>query len=189
MTLPVFFAPEMVAHPVSFSPSAAKPQQVVDHWRALGLPIDVRRPEPVTERQLALAHDARYVREVLSGARDNGFGDRSAQVAASLPWTTGAMLSAARHAVRTGRFACAPCSGFHHAHWDHNDGFCTFNGLVVTALALREEGFGAVGILDCDMHYGDGTEDILEHVEDRSFVRRFTAGDAYEEPSQPRRSW
>jgi acetoin utilization deacetylase AcuC-like enzyme len=59
----------------------------------------------------------------------------------------------------------------------------------VTALALREEGFGAVGILDCDMHYGDGTEDILEHVEDRSFVRHFTAGDAYEEPSQPRRSW
>lgn len=184
MSLPVFFAPEMVAHPESFSPSAAKPQQVVDHWRALQLPIELHRPEPVTEQQIALAHDAAYVREVLSCARANGFRDRSPRVAASLPWTTGAMLSAARHALRTGGIACAPCSGFHHAHWDHNYGYCTFNGLMVTALALRAEGHPRIGILDCDMHFGDGTEDILKHLEEPSFVQHFTAGDAYDQPSQ-----
>ena len=31
-------------------------------------------------------------------------------------------------------------SGFHHAHADHGEGFCTFNGLVVTIDALRAAG-------------------------------------------------
>ena len=40
-------------------------------------------------------------------------------------------------------------------------GFCTFNGLMVTALALKEEGVKRIGILDLDMHYGNGTDDII----------------------------
>ena len=36
--------------------------------------------------------------------------------------------------------AAALASGFHHSHADHGEGFCTFNGLVVAAEALRAAG-------------------------------------------------
>ena len=49
------------------------------------------------------------------------------------------MLSAAREALRCGAVAAAPCSGFHHAGYDKAEGFCTFNGLMVTACVLRHE--------------------------------------------------
>jgi acetoin utilization deacetylase AcuC-like enzyme len=150
--LPVFFSDKMVAHPSSFSPSAAKPAEVVDSWLRRGLPIEVIEPEPVTRAQLGLAHDARYVDEVLRCRRPNGFGDRSSEVASSLPWTSGAMLSAARHVVGSRGVACAPCSGFHHAGYDRGGGFCTFNGLMVTACVLHAQGCRRVGILDCDEH-------------------------------------
>ncbi len=177
MKLPVFFCDEMVASPQSFSPSAAKPRAVVDDWFARGLSIDLHRPVPVTTDDLARAHAGAYVEGVLAGRIPNGFGDRSASVAASLPFTSGAMLSAARHARDAGTIACAPCSGFHHAGWATADGFCTFNGLVVAACALLHvDGARSVGILDCDMHYGDGTDAILTRLGLGDRVVHFTAG-------------
>jgi len=184
MMLPVFFSPAMVARPSSYSPSAAKPEQVVTHWRELGLPIEVHAPEPVTEAELFRAHDRTYVRNVLACREPNGFGDRSEGVARSLPWTSGAMLSAARHAIAHRTIACAPCSGFHHAGYAYGGGFCTFNGLMVAATALLAGGARAVGILDCDMHYGDGTDDILRRLDLRARVRHFTAGAEYRRPAQ-----
>lgn len=182
----VFFAPEMVASPSSYSPSAGKPAAVVADWRARGLSIEIRRPEPVGLAELSRAHAPGYVRDVLSLAAPNGFGDRSAEVAASLPWTSGAMLSAARYALAHRAHVAAPCSGFHHAGWDHGGGFCTFNGLVITALALLADGARRVGILDCDMHYGDGTDDILDRLGRPATIAHFTAGATYHAPRQAR---
>lgn len=184
-SLPVFFSPEMVADSASFSPSAAKPAKVVDSWRRRGLPIAVHAVTPATPEQLALAHDPDHVRAILAGRAPNGFGNRSLEVAASLPYTTGAMLSAARHAIRERTIASAPCSGFHHAGYRDVQGFCTFNGLMVTACALRQEGLAArVGILDCDMHYGNGTDAIVRHLGAEHWVHHFTAGADHSLPSQ-----
>lgn len=175
--IPVYFCPEMVADAASYSPSAAKPAAVVARFLERRLPVVVIRPEPVTETDLERAHAASYVRDVLAGRRDNGFGNRRVDVARSLPFTSGAMLSAARAALTARRSTCAPCSGFHHAAWDHGEGFCTFNGLVVTAAALRaERPTVRVGILDCDMHYGDGTDEILDRLGLRGFVQHVTIG-------------
>jgi acetoin utilization deacetylase AcuC-like enzyme len=183
--LPVFFSPEMVADSASFSPSAAKPTQVVESWRRRGLPIALHTVTPATPEQLALAHDPAHVRAILAGRAPNGFGNRSREVAASLPYTTGAMLSAARYAIHERTIACAPCSGFHHAGYRDVSGFCTFNGLMVTACALREEGLASrVGIFDCDMHYGNGTDAILRHLGAEGWVHHFTAGAEYHLPSQ-----
>lgn len=185
MKLPVFYSPNMVATPDSYSPSAAKPARVVAHWQSLGLPIELHEPTPVTEVDFFRAHDRTYVRDVLSCRESNGFGDRSAGVARSLPWTSGAMLSAARHVLRNGGVACAPCSGFHHAGYAYGGGFCTFNGLMVTACALLAvDRVKSVGILDCDMHYGDGTDDILRRLDLRARVRHFTAGAEYRRRDQ-----
>lgn len=182
-TLPIFFSPRMVAESGSYSPSAAKPLQVVSSWRALGLPLEFEEPEPVTEAELCLAHEAKFIRAVLERRAENGFGNRSPEVAASLPWTSGAMRSAARLAWRSGGVAVAPCSGFHHAGWAHVAGFCTFNGLMVTAAALHAEGAQRVGILDCDHHEGDGTQNIIGELKAQKWVTHFTAGRHYDSPS------
>ena len=182
--IPVFYCPEMVAESGSFSPSAAKPGKVVERWQRRGLPIRVERPEPVTEETLCLSHDPAYVRGVLAREIDNGFGNRRADVAASLPWTTGAMLSAARAAIQARGVTCAPCSGFHHARYRAAAGFCTFNGLMVTATALLREGAKKIGILDADMHYGDGTDDIIGTLDLRRRVHHITIGQTFTRPSQ-----
>ena len=181
-TIPLFFTPSMVADSGSYSPSAGKPRQVVASWKTLGIPLTVFEPEPVSVEEFSLAHDVDFVRGVLSGALENGFGNRSAAVAASLPWTSGAMRSAARHAWKHGGVAVAPCSGFHHARWAQVSGFCTFNGLMVTAASLRSQGARRIGILDCDHHFGDGTDEIIDHLDASDWVTHFTAGRQYSRP-------
>lgn len=179
-TIPIFYDPRQdAAANISFSPSAGKPALAVASWQRLGLPVEVRSFEPCTLDLLRRVHLSEYVDGVMEGRRRNGFGNRMPEVAASLPWTTGSMLAAAREALANGRVACSPTSGFHHAQPGRGSQFCTFNGLVVTALALREEGLAdRVGILDLDAHYGDGTDacllrmpDLAAHVEHWTFGR------------------
>lgn len=180
----VFYTERMVAESESFSPSAHKPREVIKSWQALGLPLDIIEPEAVTIDQLALAHDRSFVEGVLSCTRNNGFGNRSAAVAAALPYTSGAMLAAARAAIDNGGATVAPCSGFHHAGYDSAGGYCTFNGLMVTACVLRGERLArTVGILDFDQHWGNGTEDIMERI-DASWVRHYSAGGNWHSPDQ-----
>jgi acetoin utilization deacetylase AcuC-like enzyme len=166
MLIPVFYSPAMVAETGSFSPSAGKPALVVASWKFLGLPLQFHAPQPLRAEQLGIAHDPDFVADVLSCRRANGFCNTSPTVAAALPWTNGAMLSAAREALRNGIGAIAPCSGFHHAGYDFAGAFCTFNGLMVTATVLLAEGKASkVGILDFDQHWGNGTQDIIERLQ------------------------
>ncbi len=165
-SIPVFFSPAIVvAEDQGFSPSAAKPAAVLDSWRRLGVPLSITAPPAVSRDDIVRAHDPSYVDSILSGRLRNGFGNTSAAVAASLPFTTGAMLAATREALRNRCVAVAPCSGFHHAGYAEAFGFCTFNGLMVAALALHAAGEAShVGILDFDQHYGDGTDQIIERL-------------------------
>lgn len=185
-TIPVFYDPRMVVENAeSYSPSAGKPRHVVASWVARGFPMDMRPVTPVTTQQLALAHDPSFVNDILACCIDNGFGNRLAAVAASLPWTSGAMLCAARHALETRRVACAPCAGFHHAGWKSAEDYCTFNGLMVTAMTLLAEGcVKRVGILDADQHYGNGTDDIIVRLNAGDRVRQVSFGEEYFCPSQ-----
>jgi acetoin utilization deacetylase AcuC-like enzyme len=180
--IPVFYTQKMVADSRSLSPSAAKPEKVVASWGSQ-FPIEIIEPTPVTVDELVMAHDRSFVEGVLSLKIENGFGNKSPQVATSLVYTSGAMLSAARHAIKTNGVAVAPVSGFHHAGFFTAQGFCTFNGLMVTALALQAQGVQKIAILDLDMHYGNGTDDIIRrlHV---PYVKHFTGGAVYFDKSQ-----
>ena len=177
----------MVAETESFSPSAGKPRAAVASWMELGIALNVIAPIPVAFEDIARAHLPDFVDGVLSCRLENGFGNRSKAVADSLPYTSGAMLAAAREALRNGRVAAAPCSGFHHAGYSHAHGFCTFNGLMVTALALQASGEAKrVGILDFDQHYGDGTDDIIDHL-GIHWVNHYTAGQHFCLPTEAKR--
>ena len=163
--IPVCFSDRMAADSGAFSPSAGKPVHVLASWQARGFPIDVFEPEPLSADDLAVAHDPTMVEDILAGRRSNGFGNRSPEVARTLPYTSGAMVAAAERALDTRRVAAATCSGFHHACYASTGGFCTFNGLMVTACLLRRRrGLDRVAILDFDEHYGNGTEDIIRHL-------------------------
>ncbi len=180
----MFYTEAMVASIESVSPSAGKPKAVVESWRALGVPIEVISPSPVGRKDIVRAHDPSFVDGVLAGTISNGFGGYEPAVAASLPFTSGAMLDAAREAIRNGQVATAPCSGFHHAHYGEAAGFCTFNGLMVAALSLHaSSGATRVGILDFDEHYGDGTDDILARL-GIDWVVHYTAGRHFHSASQ-----
>ncbi len=182
--LETLYSPAMVARSGSYSPSAEKPAAVVEDLLTSGISLSIQAPAPVTREDLCRAHDPAYVDGVLGLRRANGFGNRSAEVARSLLFTSGAMLAGARRAIER-RVAFAPCSGFHHAGWMLGGGFCTFNGLMVTALALLDEGAAKrVAILDCDMHYGNGTDDILGRLGRPPSILHFTAGAKFHEASQ-----
>ncbi len=73
--------------------------------------------------------------------------------------------------------AVAPVSGFHHAGVDRGGAFCTFNGLVVAAGVVRNRGLAPkVAILDCDQHYGDGTDEIIAAVGAGSWIKHVSIG-------------
>jgi acetoin utilization deacetylase AcuC-like enzyme len=132
--------------------------------------------EAADPSDLKLAHDAAYVRDVLDGVRTNGHGNCRLEVADSTLWTVGSMIAAARDALQS-RIAFSPSSGFHHAGFDWNHGFCTFNGLVVAARKLLIEGkVTKVGLLDCDWHLGDGTEAIIQRLGLQAQLLHFTSG-------------
>lgn len=180
----VVFSEVMTAPAQGSSPSAAKPSLVVAAWLDLDPTLELIEPLPATQEQLVLAHECDYVEGVLSGREPNGFGTRSSEVIASLPYTSGAMLTAARIALIDRTAVAAPVSGFHHAGWDFGGDYCTFNGLLVTALALKQEGLiDRVGILDYDYHYGNGTDDIIEKL-NLDWVSHFTAGATYHHADQ-----
>lgn len=178
--IPVFYRDEMVARFKNFSPSAGKPSEVMASWNKLSIPLGIVKPTRATEVDLCLAHDEKYVHDILSCSINNGFGNSLPGVAASLPYTVGAMIDASREAIRNKQVAVAPCSGFHHAGYNKSSGYCTFNGLIISACVLiRERQASKVGILDFDMHYGNGTDEIIAEIDLFDCIVHYTAGGKY----------
>ncbi len=54
--------------------------------------------------------------------------------------------------------------GTHHAGRAAGRGYCLFNDLAVAIAQLREErpALGPIAIVDCDVHQGDGTAELLQ---------------------------
>lgn len=178
--VPIYYTQRQTVHTRSLSPSSDKPRHAVDSWQCLNVPLEIIEPEPVSIETLCLAHSHDFVEGVLSCRLANGFGNKSPKVAATLAYTTGAFLAAARAAISNGEVAVAPCSGFHHAGYANARGYCTFNGLAVTALALKRDGLaGKVGILDCDQHFGDGTAEIIKRLDAGSWIKHVTVGETH----------
>jgi acetoin utilization deacetylase AcuC-like enzyme len=121
-------------------------------------------PSPISDDDLLRVHTVRYIDAVCNGE------PRALAEVQKFPWseelypsvllTSGGCLAAARTALSEG-VSAALVSGFHHACADHGEGFCTFNGLVITADALIDAGeVRRVAVLDMDLHYGNGTAQL-----------------------------
>ena len=133
---------------------------------------------PVSEGQLALVHDVNYIKAVFEGLlshsqlREIGF-----------PWSTGmverargssgATLMACRAAMKEG-ISANIAGGTHHAYKERGSGFCVFNDTAVATRSIQLEmqrmhtgAFGAsnvvnIGVIDLDVHQGNGTAKIFE---------------------------
>jgi acetoin utilization deacetylase AcuC-like enzyme len=128
--------------------------------------VRVEAPAALGPDALRRVHTAAYVDAVRTGE------PRALAESQKFPWspalwpsvllTNGGAVAAAARALDDG-VAAVLASGFHHAHADHGEGFCTFNGLVVAAELLREAGrVRRVAVLDLDLHYGNGTASLCE---------------------------
>ncbi len=111
-----------------------------------------------------IAHDKQHVNDILSCEKDNGFKNKRIDLAESFRWTNSSFYEASKHALKTGEVSLSPVCGFHHAGWNYSGGFCTFNGLMISAMKLKNL-VGKIGILDLDAHWGDGIHDIIKHFE------------------------
>jgi acetoin utilization deacetylase AcuC-like enzyme len=128
--------------------------------------VSVHESEPVPWEWLAAVHDA----ELLERIRSNAMSVRE-QRGLGLPWSdvlvergrrsVGGTMAAARRALEH-RVGMNLGGGTHHAGRDFARGYCLFNDVVVTLEQLRAEGFVRHAlVVDCDVHQGDGTAQLL----------------------------
>jgi acetoin utilization deacetylase AcuC-like enzyme len=128
--------------------------------------VVIHESEPVPWAWLEAVHDA----ALLARIRDGEMTLRE-QRGLGLPWSevlvergrrsVGGTLGAAGHAFEHG-IGMNLGGGTHHAGRDFARGYCLFNDVAVTVARLREEGRARRAlVVDCDVHQGDGTAQIL----------------------------
>jgi len=166
---------QTVKNNTSFSPSAGKPLKALKSWQQI-VPVELMPVTPTNAAELSLVHDRQYVEDVLACKIPNGFNNKLQTIADSLLWTNGSFVSAAKYAVENKTNTVSPTSGFHHAEYYQGMGFCTFNGLMLAAVLLKNSFLvNKIAIADIDMHYGNGTDNIIDKL-NADFVNHYTFG-------------
>jgi acetoin utilization deacetylase AcuC-like enzyme len=132
----------------------------------LARPDEIHETDPVAWALLERVHD----RELLRRIRDGGLSVRE-QRGLGLPWSpelvergrrsVAGTLAAARHALAHG-VAMNLGGGTHHAGRAFARGYCLFNDVACALARLRADGRARRAlVVDCDVHQGDGTADLL----------------------------
>lgn len=167
--------PPVVSHPAYVVPlpeghrfPMPKFARLLLYLRESGLmrPAQEFVPEPAPQAWLELAHDHRYVTDILSlrlapeAQRRLGLPLSDVLALRSRCAVAGTVLTA-RLALEHG-IACNTAGGSHHAFKGFGAGFCVFNDVAVAACLLLAEGLvGKVAVIDLDVHQGDGTAAIF----------------------------
>jgi len=166
------------------SPCARKPLELSKLLKKSSIPIRWVAAEPMTIDAIKAVHDPAMVDDIMACRAENGFGTISRRIAETLPYTSGAMLQACR-LTRADMPAAALVSGFHHATYAAAQSYCTFNGLMASAVQLlTAHEVGKIAIIDGDFHYGNGTDDILDRLDLRTKVWHYSFGQSFHRPAQ-----
>ena len=141
---------DILFNSVYSSDPASAPGRMESITSCLPTDTEIISPVPATLAQLGLAHSEDHINDV----KKNGIFDIAALAA-------GGAITAARTGLKE------PCFGLirppgHHASRDAAWGFCYFNNMAVALLTLHaEHRIQTAFVLDVDLHYGDGTDNIL----------------------------
>ncbi len=137
--------------------------------------LDVVHPDPATDEDLLLVHDADYIATVkeASGHPNRFLFPRAGLGPGDTPAFAGvheASALVAGGAVRaadgildgTHLRALNVAGGLHHAHRDRAAGFCVYNDPAIgIAHALRREPGLRILYIDIDAHHGDGVQEAF----------------------------
>jgi acetoin utilization deacetylase AcuC-like enzyme len=161
-----------VALPVHHPFPIAKFPMLRDRLLAEGVLVaaDIVEPQPIDRRTLELVHTAEYLDKLEASKLS-----REEQRRLGMPWSeslwtrsrlaVGGTLLAARSALVSG-LSGNLAGGTHHAFADHGEGFCVLNDVAIAIAKLRAEGaIERALVVDLDVHQGNGTAAIFEHVE------------------------
>ena len=128
--------------------------------------VEVREAEPVPWAWLEAVHEPALIERIRTGALSV-----REERALGLPWSpelvergrrsVGGTVAAADLALERG-LGMNLGGGTHHAGRAFARGYCLFNDVVVALARLRAEGrVRRALVVDCDVHQGDGTADLL----------------------------
>ncbi|HAJ59476.1 MAG TPA: histone deacetylase [Cyanobacteria bacterium UBA8543] len=176
--LPVIYSDEFLKHDNGrFHPE--RPERLTTIVNALKAApwadkIEWQLPTPVETRPvlplLQQIHDQSYI-ETVQQIASRGGGLLDADTAVSVHSYDVAMLAVNAWldgidkvlATNNPAFVLARPPG-HHAERNMGMGFCLFSNAAIAAYyALEQPGIQRVGILDWDVHHGNGTQDIVEN--------------------------
>lgn len=115
-------------------------------------------PEPASENELVRAHSLAAVERIKG---EGGKYQRAPLYRMATLAAGGAILAADIAAKGDPAFGLIRPPG-HHASRNSCWGFCYFNNMAIALLHLLSKGLiGSAFVLDFDLHFGDGTADIL----------------------------
>jgi acetoin utilization deacetylase AcuC-like enzyme len=129
-------------------------------------PENFVEPEPASDEDLLLAHEAQWVDKLRNGTLT--YQDiltleipYSQEMAEAFWLAAGGTLMAARQAL-AGGVGFNLGGGFHHAFPGHGEGFCAVNDMAVAVRRLQKDGsIKRAMVVDCDVHHGNGTAAIF----------------------------
>jgi acetoin utilization deacetylase AcuC-like enzyme len=127
---------------------------------------DFIAPEPATDEDILLAHDADWVAKLKNGTLTYHEILKleipySRQTVDAFWLAAGGTILASRLALEC-RFAFNLGGGFHHAFASYGEGFCAINDIAVAVRRLQKDGsIHRAMIVDCDVHHGNGTASLF----------------------------
>jgi acetoin utilization deacetylase AcuC-like enzyme len=131
--------------------SVENPQRIQSIMDSIAGLVELVDPAPCSSQDLLPCHSARLIGSVE--------GDREVFPVALM--AAGGAVTAARAALQRPSFALIRPPG-HHAGRNFNGGFCFFNNMAIAVSSLLRDGVvGSALIVDIDLHYGNGTDDIF----------------------------
>jgi acetoin utilization deacetylase AcuC-like enzyme len=129
-------------------------------------PEDFVQPEPATDDDVRLVHDAGYVTRLRNGTLSYQDILRleipySRQMVEAFWLAAGGSILAARQAMEDG-IGFNLGGGFHHAFPGHGEGFCAINDVAIAVRRLQADGrIKRAMVVDVDVHHGNGTAAVF----------------------------